>query len=65
MIMDKNKSLILASVVFGIIALAHLIRGIFGWQALVSGFNIPVYFSYLAALVLGFLAWNMYDASKK
>ena len=63
--MEKNKSLMLASVIFGLIALAHLIRGILGWQAFVYNFKIPVYFSYLAALILGFLAWQMYEAGKK
>ncbi|MEK6946091.1 MAG: hypothetical protein AABX32_00635 [Nanoarchaeota archaeon] len=63
--MDKNKSLKLASVIFGLIALLHLIRGILGWPASVYNFKIPVYFSYLAALVLGFLAWRMYDSSRK
>ena len=63
--MDKNKSLLLASAVFGVIALFHLARALLGWEAFVSGFKIPVYFSYLAALILGYLAWQMYDSSKK
>ena len=63
--MDKNRSLLLASAVFGVIALAHLLRGIFGWEAFISGFKIPVYFSYLAVIILGYLAWQMYDASRK
>ena len=62
--MDKNKSLILAAFAFGVVALVHLARGILGWQAFVYDFKIPVYFSYLAALILGFLAWQMYDASR-
>ncbi len=63
--MDKNKSLLLASAVFGVIASAHLLRGIFGWEAFIAGFKIPVYFSYLAALILAYLAWQMFDSSRK
>ena len=63
--MDKDKSLLLASIVFGVIALFHLARAILGWEAFVSGFKIPVYFSYLAALILAYLAWQMYDAGRK
>ena len=63
--MDKEKSLLLASAVFGAIALFHLARAALGWEAFVSGFKIPVYFSYLAALILAYLGWQMYDASRK
>ncbi len=62
--MDKNKSLLLASIIFILMALAHLVRGIFGWETIISGFKIPVYLSYLAAIILAYLAWNMYDAGK-
>ena len=63
--MDKNKSLLLASLLFGLIALLHLLRAIFGWKAWVSQFEVPIYVSYLAALMLGYLAWMMYDASRQ
>ena len=63
--MDKEKSLLLASAIFGVIALFHLARAVLGWEAFVSGFKIPVYFSYLATLILGYLAWQMYDTSRK
>lgn len=63
--MDKNQSLILASVVFGIIALVHLLRAIFSWEAVIAGFNVPVYVSYIFVIVAGYLSWNMYSSSKK
>ena len=63
--LDKNRSLLLASAVFVVIVLFHLARAVLGWEAFISGFKIPVYFSYLAALILGYLSWQMYDASRK
>ena len=62
--MNKNKALLVASVVFGLIALFHLGRALLGLDVLVSEFPIPVYFSYLAAVIIGYLAWMMYGASK-
>lgn len=62
--MDKNQLLMLASAIFGLIALLHLIRSIFSWPASIAGFNVPLYFSYIAVLVAGYLAWHMYNASK-
>ncbi|MBI2655135.1 hypothetical protein HYX06_01795 [Candidatus Woesearchaeota archaeon] len=50
--MNKDRYLLLASAVFGVIALFHLARAVLGWEAFISGFRIPVYFSYLAALIL-------------
>lgn len=63
--MDKNQSLTLAAVIFGLVALLHLLRSIFSWPARIANFDVPVWFSYAAVVVAGYLAWNMYSASKK
>ncbi|MBI2660504.1 hypothetical protein HYX07_05050 [Candidatus Woesearchaeota archaeon] len=63
--MDKNQSLKLAAVIFGLIALLHLLRSIFSWQASIAGFNVPVWFSYAAVVATGYLSWLMYNSSKK
>ena len=65
MFMDKDKSLMLAAVVFGIIALLHLLRSVLSWPASIANWNLPVWLSYIAVVVLGYLAWHMYSASKK
>lgn len=63
--MNKNQSLMLASVVFGIIALLHFLRSIFSWPASIGTFNVPVWFSYIAVIVAGYLSWQMFSAGKK
>ena len=63
--MDKNQSLVLAAVIFAIIALIHLIRAVLGLEAVIAGFNVSVYVSYIIVIVAGYLAWHMYSASKK
>jgi len=35
---DKNQSLKLAAVIFGIVALVHLLRSIFGWELSIKRF---------------------------
>ena len=62
--MDKNRALLTASIVFGLIAIFHFARAVLQLDVLVSDFPIPVYFSYLAAIIIGYLAWMMYGASK-
>jgi len=62
--MDKNTSLLLAAVVFGIIGFLHLLRSLFSWQLVIDNFNVPLYVSYVAVIVLGYLSWSMYKTSK-
>lgn len=62
--MDKNQSLKLAAVIFGIIAFTHLLRSVFSWPAVMGNFNVPLYVSYIVVVVLGYLSWHMYNASK-
>jgi hypothetical protein len=63
--MDKNKLLLIASIIFGIIGFLHLLRSLFSWQLVIGNFSVPLYFSYVAVIVAGYLSWNMYNASKK
>ena len=63
--LDKNQTLKLASVIFGIVALLHLLRSLLGWSLIIESYNVPLYFSYIAVIVTGYLSWQMYDLSKK
>jgi len=63
--MNKNQSLMVASAIFGLIALLHLLRSVFSWPAVIGTFNVPVWFSYVAVVVAGYLSWQMYNAGKK
>ena len=62
--MDKNKLLLVASIIFGVVGFLHLLRSIFGWEAVIGNFNVPLYFSYIAVVVAGYLSFSMYKASK-
>ncbi len=61
--MDKNKLLLIASVIFGVVGFLHALRAIFGWEVNIGKVNIPLYFSYVAVAVAGYLSWHMYKAS--
>ena len=63
--MDKNESLFLASIIFGVVALLHLARAALGWKAVIGNFNVPVYFSYIALIAAAYLSWHMYSASRR
>jgi hypothetical protein len=46
----------IAVAIFSVIALVHLLRLFFGWEVMVAGFVIPVWWSALGLIVAGGLA---------
>ena len=54
----------LASIVFGLISIAHLIRLIIRLEVLVCGYRIPLWPSALAFLVLGGLSLWLWKLSR-
>jgi hypothetical protein len=61
--MDKDRSLLIASAVFGIVAVFHLLISIFNWYLTIGDFNVPIYVNYIAVFVAGYLSFSMYKAS--
>jgi hypothetical protein len=54
----------LAAVIFAIIALLQLLRAITGFEIVVGGETMPVWPSWIVAIVAGFLAYLGFTASK-
>ena len=46
----------LAVALFALIAIAHLLRLFTGWEVIVGGFVVPVWFSWLGLIIAGGLA---------
>lgn len=62
----KSKTVFLMNIVlFDLIALLHLLRLLFAWQANIAGFSIPLWLSGVAVVVAGVLAWLNYNALKE
>lgn len=59
--MNKNTYLSLTGVVFALIALLHLARIIYGWEAMIGGWAVPMGLSWLALVVAGYLSWNAFS----
>ena len=54
--MARKTSATVASVLFALIALLHLWRGIAGWPAVINNVTVPVPLSWLAFVVAGGMA---------
>ena len=63
--MKKDQLLKVGAVIFGVVGFLHLLRSIFSWELVLGNFNVPLYFSYIAVIVAGYLSWYMYNESKK
>lgn len=48
-----------AAIVFWLVAVAHLVRVIFGWEVDVNGVAIPTYVSIVACIVAAWLGYML------
>lgn len=53
------------SSIFSIIAILHLLRIISGWQAVIGGLTIPMWASWVAVVVAGYLAYTSFNFYRK
>lgn len=49
-----------AGVIFAVIAVLHLLRILLGWEAVIGGWHVPVWLSWLALALSGFLAYTAF-----
>lgn len=54
-----------AATIFTIVAIAHLIRAILGVEAVIGGAVIPVWVSWVAAVLAGYLAVRGFQYSRR
>ena len=55
----------LAVLVFALVALVHLLRLVYGWEATINGAAVPMWASILALVVSGGLAVMLWQESRK
>jgi hypothetical protein len=60
----KTFSLV-SGLIFLLAALIHVLRLAFGWQAVLGGWNVPIWVSWIALPIAGFLALEGFVLSRK
>ncbi len=63
--MKNNTYTRVSGILFSIIAVLHLSRIVQGWSAVIAGWSIPLWLSWVAVVVTGYLAYNGLLLSKK
>ena len=63
--MTQKQFNLIAGTIFAIIAVLHLLRLYFHWNALIANRPVPLGASVVACLVMGYLAWQGFRLNKK
>lgn len=63
--MKKKKYFLITAILFSAIGFIHLLRVLLGWEAVVGGWTVPMWFSVVAILLTGFLAYHGFRSYKK
>jgi uncharacterized membrane protein len=63
--MSQKAYLKSAGLIFFLIAVLHLLRLVFGWEAVFEGWNVPQWLSVVALIVAGYLAYEGFRLSKR
>ena len=63
--MSQRTFSLIAGVVFGLIALGHVLRIVFGWSFVVQDFSVPMWASGLGVVVMAYLAYQAFGLARK
>jgi hypothetical protein len=55
--MSRKAYLLVAASIFAGVCLLHLARIVFGWSVVIGDWSVPMWVSWVGALVSGALAW--------
>ena len=58
--MDRKTFTVTAGVVFSLIAVLHALRLLLGWEAMIGGWSVPMWLSWLALALAGYLAYTAF-----
>lgn len=62
--MNQKTFAQVTGVIFAIVAILHLARLIFGWEAMIGGWSVPGWISVLALVGAGYLAYSAWKLSR-
>jgi len=62
--MNQRSFSLVAGIIFIIIALLHLLRIIYGWEAVIGGWVVPKWISWVALAVASYLGFEGLRVSK-
>ena len=58
--MNQKTFALTTGVVFSLVALLHALRLLLGWDAVIGGWSVPMWLSWVALAVSGYLAYSAF-----
>jgi hypothetical protein len=55
--MSEKMFVTIAAVIFGLVALLHLLRLVMGWSIIIEAWTVPMWFSWIGLVVPGALSY--------
>ena len=62
--MNQKTFTFTAGVVFSLVAVLHALRLLLGWDAVIGGWHVPMWLSWLALAIAGYLAYSAFNVHK-
>lgn len=62
--MNQKMFSTVVGAIFLVIAVLHLLRAVLGWNAVIGTFSVPMWLSWIAAVVAAFLAYSAFKLAK-
>jgi CHASE2 domain-containing sensor protein len=63
--MNQKTFSVVAGLIFLVVALAHALRLVFGWHVMLQGWTVPVWVSWIALFISGFLGYEGLRLSRR
>ncbi len=60
--MNQKTLTRITGIIFAVIGVLHLLRAVFGWQAVIGSVTIPMWLSWVALAVAAYLAYSAFTA---
>lgn len=63
--MNQKSFSTIVGVVFSLIAILHLLRAVYGWEAVIGGWAMPLWASWVALVAALYFAYTSFRLAKK
>ena len=63
--MSEKKFLIISGLIFLVVAVIHVLRLALGWQVTIGDWSVPMWVSWVACVLAGYLAYEGLKLSKQ
>jgi hypothetical protein len=63
--MSRRAYLLATAIIFSLVALLHLARIVFGWSAVIGGWSVPMWLSWVGIIVAGALAYFGFSLARQ